>query len=1028
MIAFLDRRSNKPPLLFTDKNPGDEGAKARFQRVSDAYSCLTEPEQEHHHSCPHHNGRSYHQHSSDDDDDGYGFPPGFGGSARRANMAEEFFRHFWSGGFDDDDDDVWHEQYSGYRAPRGQYTPKFRFDRKKQNEEAAEAAEKRSAAAAAKFDANALRKEAERITQEVPPRPARVNTDIYGLTLNLTRGNKTRGFHETTRSEVEYKRETDGPFRENQGQGSKESSWREIFIGQTTVTICGLEPGTRYRFRTRLGYPQPSDNDPAAVTWGAYGVESAYATKADTGFEKEKTAPGLRKTGNDPGPSFSKKKVTTNTKPLSIETKPSGPSQPVPVSSRETALAAVAAAEEAERVATDAKAEKKRRERLAAMTTEEHAAAAAKFQAEAAAALNKEEKERTAAATKAEKKRLARERWVADQDEEREIAAERERKQAETIAATAAAADNRTERPEPVIINKERPESVTMLLQMGFSETHACDSLLRYGGDVGRAADWLLTHADDLEKADRLAEAARLAVMSEGELAADAAKVRTEAAATAATSEKQRLARQLAAEREREETEQQFAAAMRKMEEVSFANAAAEKAERFATAAKAVEERAAAAAKEARDREWELESTRATSSHYEVYTAAPSNQKKADPPAKTRLNPCRHWAAKGSCWMGAACAFAHDPATASNRIGLRPSKASAPLPGTGAYLAHDATQSAKSPVPGKTSAKESRLKPCRHWAVSGSCKLGDECGFMHDASPSVAKTLKPKQTKAALPGTREFLAEDAAVSSAKSVPANRKLTKPCRNWATKGSCRLGDACGFLHDEASQSTANNLRSSTAPLPGTGGYLACDSTGPPAKTKLTRKPCRNWATKGSCKLGDACGFSHESAPGNKAIGLKPAKQVPLPGTREYLAHDKTLSRPTEIEPPAKSTLFLPDSLPGSEEDVVHTQRTPGTREYFQNLMRQSTPPWLRDGGLNFSSDHEFQQFAETNVREWTHPMDLKNPTPSEFRAAIRATTGLDVPHDLEAKAVAERADEHRKKLKNGNLWNGDAYERA
>ena len=183
MIAFLDRRSNKPPLLFTDKNPGDEGAKARFQRVSDAYSCLTEPEQEHHHSCPHHNGRSYHQHSSDDDDDGYGFPPGFGGSARRANMAEEFFRHFWSGGFDDDDDDVWHEQYSGYRAPRGQYTPKFRFDRKKQNEEAAEAAEKRSAAAAAKFDANALRKEAERITQEVPPRPARVNTDIYGLSL-----------------------------------------------------------------------------------------------------------------------------------------------------------------------------------------------------------------------------------------------------------------------------------------------------------------------------------------------------------------------------------------------------------------------------------------------------------------------------------------------------------------------------------------------------------------------------------------------------------------------------------------------------------------------------------------------------------------------------------------------------------------------------------------------------------------------------------------------------------------------------
>jgi ubiquitin carboxyl-terminal hydrolase 5/13 len=45
------------------------------------------------------------------------------------------------------------------------------------------------------------------------------------------------------------------------------------------------------------------------------------------------------------------------------------------------------------------------------------------------------------------------------------------------------------------------PESVTMLSSMGFSESQASVALRRSAGDVERAADWLFSHADDLEKA-----------------------------------------------------------------------------------------------------------------------------------------------------------------------------------------------------------------------------------------------------------------------------------------------------------------------------------------------------------------------------------------------------------------------------------------------------------------------------------------------------------------------------------------------
>jgi ubiquitin carboxyl-terminal hydrolase 5/13 len=45
------------------------------------------------------------------------------------------------------------------------------------------------------------------------------------------------------------------------------------------------------------------------------------------------------------------------------------------------------------------------------------------------------------------------------------------------------------------------PESVMMLSSMGFSEAHATAALEQCGGDMERSADWLFSHADDLDGA-----------------------------------------------------------------------------------------------------------------------------------------------------------------------------------------------------------------------------------------------------------------------------------------------------------------------------------------------------------------------------------------------------------------------------------------------------------------------------------------------------------------------------------------------
>ena len=271
-------------------------------------------------------------------------PPAPG--AREGPRWEEFFAQYHAG---------YHPQYHRYSAKREKELAERREARSKQFDETraadlerdaktAETRKRRVEVVAERAEESWWRYFAERFAEEVPPRLEMVSQFAHGMTLNLrknkhralnaTRGDKSPGIHHWVRLEVEYKPERDGRFRDT--EGNDDTSRREVFVGQTTVVISGLASGTRYRFRMRLGCVESSSDDFSVVTWGAYSAESVHVTRRETVVEKDATARGPGNNAN--------------------ETKQSAHSQPVPVSSRETVLAALAAAEEAERVAAELKA------------------------------------------------------------------------------------------------------------------------------------------------------------------------------------------------------------------------------------------------------------------------------------------------------------------------------------------------------------------------------------------------------------------------------------------------------------------------------------------------------------------------------------------------------------------------------------------------------------------------------------------------------------------------------------------------
>ena len=410
---------------------------------------------------------------------GFEFFPGFPGSNSAA--AAEYFRRFWDDlrTYSDDEFERTYHDFThrtdrggreGHGGRKGKKYPKKAGPadrgRRAANAETRDAEKTRERPRATDDGSASARLARKWILEHVPPRPAMVRRETREVTLRLTKndafpsfpivGQPPIGF--VRKFAVEVKKERDGPFprttaekdanvdaKKNAASRSRasESSRREVFDASTgrasaTVTVGGLEPGVRYRFRTRLGCGSEDD-----VTWGEPGVESAYATKsAPEKSDAEKNAannaaPGRARSSEQPS---EKGVASPHASPSSAsECAFAKKKSAAPVSSRETALAAVAAAEEAERAAEAAKAEKKRAGQLAAMTPGERSAEAAREEAEAAAAHAKAAKQRARADVRKEKKRLAAARAAEREREERARAAEREREFAEIYRAQFAA-------------------------------------------------------------------------------------------------------------------------------------------------------------------------------------------------------------------------------------------------------------------------------------------------------------------------------------------------------------------------------------------------------------------------------------------------------------------------------------------------------------------------------------------------------------------------------------------------------------
>jgi hypothetical protein len=721
---------------------------------------------------------------------GFEFFPGFPGSNSAA--AAEYFRRFWDDlrTYSDDEFERTYHDFT-HRAGRGGREGHGGRKGKKNPKKAGPADRGRRAANAETRDAEKTRERPRAtgdgsasarlarkwILEHVPPRPAMVRRETREVTLRLTKndafpsfpivGQPPIGF--VRKFEVEVKKERDGPFPRETAEKdanvdakaaprsrASESSRREVFDASTgrasaTVTVGGLEPGVRYRFRTRLGCGSEDD-----VTWGEPGVESAYATKsAPEKSDAEKNAannaaPGRARSSEQP----SKKGVA------SPHASPSSASDcafakkksAAPVSSRETALAAVAAAEEAERAAEAAKAEKKRAGRLAAMTPGERAAEAAREEAEAAAAHAEAAKQRARADVRKEKKRLAAARAAEREREERARAAERERELAEIYRAQFAA--DTAER-----------------------EAHA--SYSEYAREQARAARAAAFSAAAAAE-DARAAAALKAARSADSVSEKAALGEEDCAAAA------RISAALAAADEAAK-ESRFA----KWDALWDASTGVSSSEAFIATSPGYSpetERPAVEAFETPVQAPELSAPFRSS-------ATPNDDEGAGKDLAFRTKPCRFFLSGKGCKLGDACRFAHDAAAASERaqrlVSVPAADHSAPALRAGASEAGSSLSSAQ------RRERAYKTKPCRYWTLKGTCTRGDACGFIHEPTPSRTKAYKTKPCRywtqkgtCARGDACGFIHGDAPEYAGGVEPATQTAHFESRSATYCGVCRL----------------------------------------------------------------------------------------------------------------------------------------------------------------------------------------------------------------------------------------------
>jgi hypothetical protein len=653
--------------------------------------------------------------------------------AGKGNAAAEFFRRCWNDlrSYTDDEFERTYHDYTNQRGRKGRRgapkaEPRTNTGSRGRRKSAKAPADKKNSEPprATEDDAEAgARRSRAWILSTLPPRPAMVRRDTTEVTLRVTKNNAFPSFpHDYVIErliergdfkrvfEVEVRKESDGPFRRASlsasgedrdakqktprasGTRTPEFSRREVFdasgAASGTVTVLGLEPGVRYRFRTRLGLG--SEND---VTWSEPGVESVYAAKrapeetksaaakqSATPPQNASSAESSREPPKAPTPSKRASKDSSEESPHASPSSSVSDSafatkkRAAPVSSRETALAAVAAAEAAERAAAAAKAEKKRADRLASMSSGERAAEAAREEAEAARARAEAEKQRLKAEARKEKKRLAAARAAEREREERANAAEHEREWAELYRAQFAA--ETAERDAQV--------AATLLSEPTREQARAA-----------RAAAFAAAAAEEDARAAAALKSAKSAEwVSEEEKAA----LREEECAAAARISAALAAADEAAKGTRFET-------------------------RDASVGIPIPSSTSAAKTEAAP---EIECPPVEALDTTTFVAAP-----AVSAAPSTAKPCRFWSGTG-CRFGDACRNAHDGA---GRMFAAPGT---PVPATQHSPPGTLPGSSKAALSSshvKRRAQAYKTKPCRYWTQKGTCPRGDACGFVHGNAP-----------------------------------------------------------------------------------------------------------------------------------------------------------------------------------------------------------------------------------------------------------------------------------------------------
>jgi hypothetical protein len=198
-------------------------------------------------------------------------------------------------------------------------------------------------------------------------------------------------------------------------------------------------------------------------------------------------------------------------------------------------------------------------------------------------------------------------------------------------------------------------------------------------------------------------------------------------------------------------------------------------------------------------------------------------------------------------------------------------------------------------------ASKAQTKPCKFFNTRMGCRLGNSCTFRHEQPVAAAGTPSAATGSAGGPpggkgsgkggkgkgkkgkrGRSGSSSKDSSRNTSRSPSANsRKPLTPAEKkqracfYEARGKCDKGASCEYSHDPkliAEQKRRNEERKGK----GKGGWrsrsgsrgASVGRSPPPGPRKGGNIACREFASKGSCKFGSSCKFSHASPGGARS----------------------------------------------------------------------------------------------------------------------------------------------------------------